>query len=235
MHTELLIVDDDPFMTEILEQGLGDRGYNVTARASAQAAMTAIASDQPDLVLLDVNLPDMSGYQICQNLRRDAATRELAIIMLSACTDNKDIVNGLRAGADDYVTKPFDFTVLREKIEAVLRRRRLGEAARPQSLSYKSLDIDMESRTVFQKSEPVELTYSEFEVLSLFVLHPGRAFRRDEILNTIRGEACTTMPRAVDFQVYSLRKKLPVLRKHLRSVRYVGYMLEPDESKPDAN
>jgi len=200
----ILVVDDDKDIVQTIRGNLELDGFDVLTAFDGRTGLETIKKMRPDLILLDLNLPDMDGIKACQVMRRMC---DLPIIILTAREGVTDRVLGLECGADDYVIKPFNFLELSARIRAVLRRFE-GAAARPQD-SMKGLSIDFKSRKLLVLGSEVQLTKTEFELLELFVSHAGEVLSRDFIMNQIwRDSQLYQNSRAVDVHVQRLRKKI---------------------------
>ncbi|HEX8854799.1 MAG TPA: response regulator transcription factor [Thermoleophilaceae bacterium] len=224
---DILVVDDESPLRETLRQSFTREGHRVMAVADGRAAIDRATTQGFDIVLLDVALgqgPD--GYEVCRTLR--ARRNVVPIIMLTALDSEADAVLGLEAGADDYVTKPFGLAELRSRIRAVLRRaggRGLGD----EILSAGRVTLDRRRREVAADGQPVQLTFSEFELLDTMMGEPGRLFNRQELLRSIWGESAYRDPRAIDVHVRHLREKLeedPQTPRLIVTVRGAGYRLQ---------
>jgi two-component system phosphate regulon response regulator PhoB len=220
--TLILFVEDDASLMASIAFILEREGFAVRCAPTGQAALTEAAAERPDLVLLDVNLPDMDGFQVCQRLRRNAATASVPVIMVTARTSVDDVVLGLEQFADDYVTKPFHPRVLVARINATLRRGAPASTPRPTTLRFASLEVDETARVVSVDGEPIALTKSEFDLLLLLAQNANRVLSREAILDHLHADTEVT-ERTVDFQVFGLRKKLGPAALHLETVRGVGY------------
>jgi DNA-binding response OmpR family regulator len=221
---DILVVDDDAPLRDMLSRSFEREGHRIVAVADGDAALDEAAKNQFDVVLLDVALgPGMTGYDIARTLRE--RRNVTPIIMLTALDSEADVVQGLEAGADDYVTKPFGLAELRSRIRAVLRRtngRLLDDAA----LEVGEVVLDQRLREVTVKEEPVRLTFSEFEVLLCLMSRPGRLYNRQELLRAIWGDSAYRDPRAIDVHIRHLREKLeekPEDPKLILTVRGAGY------------
>jgi DNA-binding response OmpR family regulator len=224
---EILVVDDESELREQLRRMFTREGHRVTAVADGRAAIDRASTDRFDIVLLDVALgPGPDGYDVCRTLRE--RRNVVPIIMLTALDSEADAVLGLEAGADDYVTKPFGPAELRSRIRAVLRRagtRALGDEV----LTVGPLVLDRGTREVKVDGRPVELTFSEFELLQSLMERPGQLFNREELLRSIWGDSAYRDPRGIDVHVRHLREKLerqPERPRLLITVRGVGYRLQ---------
>src|SRR4051812_19637646 len=226
MSLEILVVDDESELREALSRSFKREGHSVTAVADGRSAIDRASTHRFDIVLLDVALgagPD--GYDVCRALRERHDI--VPIIMLTALDSEADAVLGLEAGADDYVTKPFGPAELRSRIRAVLRRagtRALGDDV----IAHGPLVMDRNRHQVTAHGRPVELTFSEFELLQAFMLQPGRLFNRQELLRAIWGDSAYRDPRGIDVHMRHLREKIeeqPADPELLLTVRGLGYRL----------
>jgi len=218
---KLLIVEDESITADYLRQGLSEAGFLVElARTGLDGHHLAMTGDH-DLVVLDVMLPEMDGFALCREIRRGS---DLPILMLTARGDVMDRVIGLELGADDYLPKPFEPRELVARLQTILRRRvaRPMAAEAAQRLTFDGLVIDLERRQVLRQGEAVELTGTEFELLTMLAREPQKVFSRDEILNRLRGHEADLYTRAVDIVVSRLRRKLEPL-DCIKTLRNAGY------------
>lgn len=221
---KILAVDDEDSIRELLELQLKRNGYETLTAADGQAAMEQAA--QADLVLLDVMLPGIDGFEVCRRLKADPSTQAIPIIMLTAKAEEIDKVLGLELGADDYMVKPFSVRELLARIKAVLRRSQVSQPAAEQQLTIGPLVMDFSSYTARIGTERLMLTPKEYELLKLLVTNPGRAFMRDELLERVWGYEYYGDTRTVDVHIRHLRAKLaavPELAEAIETVRGVGY------------
>jgi two-component system phosphate regulon response regulator PhoB len=224
----ILVVDDEEDILELVGYNLRKAGYSVTCVSSGGEALRAARSAMPDLIVLDLMLPGLSGLEICTLLKNDPKTKETAIVMLTACGEEADVVRGLELGADDYVTKPFSPKVLQARIQAVLRRR-AGELPDESAvLRVRDLVIHPGRHEVLVEGRKIELTYTEFRVLHCLARRPGWVFTRSQIVDWVRGEGYAVTDRAVDVQVVGLRKKLGNHGHYIETVRGVGYRFQEE-------
>ncbi|BAM04884.1 response regulator [Phycisphaera mikurensis] len=223
----ILLVEDELDLLELLRFNLEREGYDVVAAQTGAAALAAARAEALDLVLLDRMLPGMEGLEICRTLRKRTETARVPIIMLTAKGEEADVVKGLEAGADDYVTKPFSPRVLLARIRAVLRRGEAGEND-PAKLSAGGVSLDRERHAVTADGEPVDLTATEFKLLALLLSRPGRVFTRQQIIERIHEGFAAVTDRSVDVQVVALRRKLLSRGDRLETVRGVGYRFAED-------
>ena len=225
--TKILIVEDDPDIALPLEDDLMLEGYQVEAVGDGETALRRLAEDRFDLVLLDVMLPGLDGFDVCRRLRH--AGSRLPIVLLTAKAHEAEVVMGLEAGADDYITKPFSPRELRARLKAVLRRR----DDTPSTACFDDLEVDFERVELRRGGAPVELTPIEFKLLSTFVRNPGRVLSRQQLLDRVWGQATYITERVVDTHVGNLRKKIepePKRPRYVVSVLGVGYRFERDSA-----
>jgi DNA-binding response OmpR family regulator len=226
----ILVVDDEAPLREMLSRSFEREGHRVLAVADADSALDRAATEDFDVVLLDVALgPGSDGNAVCRELR--ARRNVVPVIMLTARDSEADAVLGLEAGADDYVTKPFGLAELRSRIRAVLRRAG-SRGFDGEVLVVDAVKLDRASRAVTLDGEPVQLTFSEFELLNRLMGDPGRLFNRQELLRAIWGDSAYRDPRAIDVHVRHLREKLeerPEQPKLILTVRGAGYRLKGPE------
>lgn len=223
----ILVVEDEEDIQQLVSYNLVRGGFDVDCADSGEEALRMVRAKQPDLVLLDLMLPGQDGAEVCRSLRLDELTREIPIIMLTAKGEEEDVMAGLDLGADDYVTKPFSPGVLISRIKAVLRRKVKEQAPpsreRGQILQIHDLSVDPRRHEVKVGSRLVDLTPTEFGILEFLAKRPGWAFSRQQIIDAVRGYEYIITPRAVDVQVFSLRKKLGETGKKIETVRGIGY------------
>ena len=220
----VLIVEDDASLLRGLKDNFEAGGYKVTTATSGDKGLELALHLRPDLMILDLMLPGMNGYEICRSIR--AADMDLPIIMLTAKSQESDIVLGLNLGANDYVTKPFSIKELLARANAFLRTRRREDS---QTICFESFELDLTSRRLFKDGREIDLTPKEFTLLAFLAKHPGRAFTRDQLLNAVWGHGVFVTGRSVDRCVNTLRTKIerhpnaPIL---IRTVREIGYRFE---------
>ena len=220
---KILVVDDEQAILDLLEMILKREQFQVARASDGKSAMALFDTFNPDLVLLDLMLPDKNGHDLCREMTKK---RKVPIIMLTARNDIVDKVLGLELGADDYITKPFDARELVARIKAVLRRLEKNEAADKKVLSHLDLTVNLEDRTVTKGGKPVELTLKEYELLELFIKNPRKVFSREELLRQAWGYDFMGDTRAVDICVTRLRKKIEddsSNPKHILTVFGFGY------------
>ena len=229
MSAHILVVDDEPAVTDLLAYNLRKAGYDVSSAADGREALRLARENRPDLVLLDLMIPELDGLEVCRELRKDNA---LPIIMLTARGEEIDRVVGLELGADDYVTKPFSVRELLARVKAVLRR----ASQAPQTGSSITLDgpgdlqLDLERRVASIAAAPIELTRLEFDLLQLLLSNRGRVLTRERLLEQAWGYDFAGDTRAVDSAVKRLRAKLRAVSSEadaIEAVRGVGYRFNP--------
>lgn len=223
----LLLVEDDERVRRFVVKGLETEGFSVTAAETGVEGLTKALSGQHDVIVLDLMLPGLEGRQLCRKLR--ASNVNTPILMLTAMCATEDKVEGLRVGADDYMTKPFDFDEFLARIEALARRARGGVPAPPPVVSVGGITLDREAMQVFKDGQVVELTSKEYQLLELLVSAPGKVFSRPRILNKIWGYDADPLTNVVDVYIRRLRSKLNWDAEYgcIRTVRNYGYRLDP--------
>jgi DNA-binding response OmpR family regulator len=227
MQARVLVIDDDRKLCGLLAEYLGRVGLEVLTAQSADAGLPLLRTEQPDIVVLDVMIPGMDGFEICRTIRRSSS---VPIIMLTARGEVTDRVVGLELGADDYMPKPFEPRELVARIQAILRRGRVGEEV----WSFGALRVDPQRRAAFLDDQPVPLTTAEFDLLELLIRSRGRVLSRGSILDGVKGESWDAFDRSIDVLVSRLRQKLeddPKQPRYVRTVRGAGYAFVgvPDE------
>ena len=222
-QASILVVEDETDIRELIIYNLRKDGYVVQCAATGEEALRAAEKAAPDLMLLDLMLPGVDGFEVCRQLKRNARTADIPIIMLTAKGEDADIVTGLELGAEDYVTKPFRPQVLLARIRNVLRRKRTAPVPpNAEQIQIHDLRIDMKRIEAFLSGALLVLTHTEFRILELLASNPGRVFTRDQIVDLVHGEDYPVTPRSVDVQIVSLRKKLQP-ENYIETVRSVGY------------
>jgi two-component system phosphate regulon response regulator PhoB len=221
--SKILVVDDEEDILELVRYNLAKEGYDITCVISGEEAITRAKSDPPDLILLDLMLPGVDGFEVCQRLKRDDETARVPIVMLTAKGEDSDIVAGLELGADDYITKPFSPKVLTARIRAILRRRKKSEPDNGDVIKVGDLVVNPMRHEVRIGGESLNLTVTEFGLLHFLIRRPGWVFSRNQIIGAVKGEDYAVTERSVDVQITGLRKKLGEYGKFIETVRGVGY------------
>lgn len=222
--SSVLIIEDDPALLRGLKDNFEAQRYRVQVARDGREGLSAAFENPPDLLVLDIMLPKLNGYEICRALR--AKRLEMPIIMLTAKGQEEDIVRGLELGADDYVTKPFSVRELLARAKAFLRRREPGAST---VFTFGDCTLDFAAHKLFKRGKEVPLTAKEFRLLEFFTKRPGRALTRDQILDGVWGNAIIVNDRSVDRCVTTLRAKIePDPRKpcHIQTIRDIGYRFE---------
>jgi two-component system alkaline phosphatase synthesis response regulator PhoP len=219
----ILVVDDEEDILELVEYNLAKAGYRPSVASTGGDALKAAREQLPDLILLDLMLPGLDGISVCTILKNAPRTRDIPIVMLTAKGEERDVVRGFEAGADDYVTKPFSPRILLARVQAVLRGRGRGAQDDDAPLRAHGLVIHPGRHEVAIDGRPVDLTHTEFRVLHTLARRPGWVFTRSRIVDAVRGEGYPVTDRAVDVQIVGLRKKLGEHGKLIETVRGVGY------------
>lgn len=222
MSERILVVDDEPDLLELVRVNLAQEGYRVETATSGRVALAELRRTRPDLAILDLMLPDVSGTDLCRRIRSDHGLADLPIIMLTAKADEVDRVVGFEVGADDYVTKPFSPRELVLRVRAVLRRR-TRVASEPTTLEHGSLEIDVAAHRCFVEGAEIELTAKEFDLLCTLMKSPGRVLTRAHLLSTVWGSDVVVTTRTIDTHLKRLREKLGPSGQLIETVRGVGY------------
>ena len=222
MKPRILVVDDEPEAVELVEFNLKQAGYTVTTAADGAEALKKARSQPPDLIVLDVMLPEMDGFEICKTLRLETITSKLPIIMLTAKAAEIDRVLGLELGADDYLTKPFSPRELLLRIKKILARGATEEKPKEQ-LRFGDLLIDLPRHLASWKGKTIDLTATEFKLLTVLAQRAGRVQSRDQLLRDVWEYDSLIDTRTVDTHMRRLREKLGAAANHLDTVRGVGY------------
>ena len=224
----VLVVEDEAALATMLRYNLEKSGFRVEEATDGQEALTRIAETTPDLVLLDWMLPAMSGLEVCRQIRRRPATRDLPVIMVTARTEDQDAVRGLNTGADDYITKPFSTEALIARMRALLRR--AGSVPAKSALAFHDITMDLGTHRVTRNGRALHLGPTEFRLLEYFLQHPRRVFAREELLDAVWGKDIHVEPRTVDVHIRRLRKAIngPDELDLVRTVRAAGYAIDTE-------
>lgn len=224
----ILVVEDEAALLALLRYNLERQGFHVEEATDGQEALLRIAEAKPDLVLLDWMLPAMSGIEVCRQIRRRPATRDLPVIMVTARTEDQDAVRALDTGADDYITKPFAVEALLARIRALLRRS--SNVSAKGSIAYLDLVMDQDAHRVTRNSRALHLGPTEYRLLEFFLSHPRRVFTREQLLDAVWGRDIHVELRTVDVHIRRLRKAINTEGELdlIRTVRSAGYALDAD-------
>jgi two-component system phosphate regulon response regulator PhoB len=220
---KILVVDDEEDILELVRFNLDKEGFRVVCSATGEDALAKARREMFDLIILDLMLPGIDGLEVTRKLKDETDTRSVPIVMLTAKGEEPDVVAGLELGADDYITKPFSPRILVARVRAVLRRKTLEPLDNQKAIKIHELDIHPGRRSVTAGGEPIDLTYTEFQVLSLLARRPGWVFTRSQIVDAVRGDDYPVTDRSVDVQIVGLRKKLGAYGQYVETVRGVGY------------
>lgn len=224
---KILVVDDDPAIRNLIHRFLSQQGYQVESGEDGQTGLELFEQLNPDLVVLDVNLPDTTGYKLCQEMQRRTG---VFVLMLTSRTDEADKMKGFAEGADDYITKPFSLVEIGARVAAILKRKRIVTPAEQQSLNFGHLLIDPVRREVILSNHIVALTALEFDLLYCLASKPGRVWRRSELLHEVWDYEYVGADRVVDVHIGQIRRKIEPDANQIsmiQTVRGVGYKFEP--------
>jgi two-component system, OmpR family, alkaline phosphatase synthesis response regulator PhoP len=222
---KILIVEDEKEILDLVKLYLEKEGYRTRTAVTGLEGLKQVKSEQPDLVILDLMLPEMDGLEVCKRLRADAHTAMIPIIMLTAKAGETDTIIGLELGADDYVTKPFSPKALLARVKALFRRLE-RQHDEPSRYAYGPLAMDLSRHEVTVNGRDVALTVKEFGLLQHLLQHPGRVLTRDVLLNSVWGYDYYGTTRTVDVHVRRLKQKLPLLNDAIISIKSLGYKLK---------
>ena len=220
---KILVVEDEQDIRELIHFNLFKEKYEVAIAADGEEALKVAEEFKPNLILLDLMLPLKDGISVCKEVREKSELTDTSIIMLTAKGEEEDVVKGLEAGADDYITKPFSPKILLARIKAALRKSKGSDHNSGSVREIFNLKIDVEKRKVLKDGAELVLTYSEFQILTLLSDSPGKVFTRSQIVDLIRGTNHAITDRSVDVQIVGLRKKLQESGELIETVRGVGY------------
>lgn len=228
VNPRVLVVEDEAPLVTLLRYNLEKQGFHVEEAGDGGEALVQISEAPPDLVLLDWMLPGLSGLELCRQIRRRPATRNLPVIMLTARAEDQDAVRGLETGADDYITKPFSTEALIARIRALLRR--AGAVPMKTPLSFQDIALDPATHRVTRNNKVLHLGPTEFRLLEFFLRHPRRVFSREDVLNAVWGRDIHVEQRTVDVHIRRLRKAIngPGEADLVRTVRAAGYALDAE-------
>ena len=221
---DILVVDDEEDLLELVRYTLSKDGHVITCAGTGEDALKAARKQPPDLIVLDLMLPGIDGMEVCRRLKGDSKTRDIPIIMLTAKTEESDVISGLDRGADDYITKPFSPRVLAARVKSLLRRKDAEIRSQLETtIEVREMVINPGRHEEKIDGTQVELTYTEFALLQFLAKRPGWAYTRSQIVDAVKGEDYPVTERSVDVQVAGLRKKLGAFGSNIETVRGVGY------------
>jgi two-component system, OmpR family, alkaline phosphatase synthesis response regulator PhoP len=219
----IYVVEDEQDIAELVRFNLALSGHEIDIYLSGEEGLSAIQKSKPDLLILDIMLPGLSGLEVCEKLKAQSDFKELSIIMMSAKGEEHDIVRGLELGADDYITKPFSMAVLKARVEVVLRRSRSAPVIDQEILKLDGLEIHQGQRQALVEGKNIDLTQSEFDILYFLAMRPGWVYTRAQIVEAVHGANYVVTDRTIDFQMVGLRKKIGNKGELIETVRGVGY------------
>ena len=224
MDAKILIVEDERDIVDLLRYNLQESGFETDYVRNGADALHRAVENPPDLILLDLMLPEVDGLIVCRLLKNDPRTKNIPVVMVTAKTEERDRVAGLELGADDYITKPFSPREVVLRVSAVLRRIQAGKQTEStKQIETHGLTIDLDKHQVLTEGGSIDLTATEFKLITLFARSPGRVFTRDILMDVIWGQEYYGIDRTVDTHVSRLRRKLGEFGKHIETVHGVGY------------
>ena len=224
MNTKILIVEDERDIVDLLRYNLEEAGFETDYVRNGADALHRAVEKSPDLILLDLMLPEVDGLIVCRLLKNDPRTKNIPVVMVTAKAEERDRIAGLELGVDDYITKPFSPKEVVLRVSAVLRRIQVGKQSEDtQQIQRHGLTIDLDKHQVLTESGPIDLTATEFKLITLFARQPGRVFTRDILMDVIWGQEYYGIDRTVDTHVSRLRRKLGEFGEHIETVHGVGY------------
>jgi len=223
MTNKILVVDDEEDLLELVKYNLLKDGYEVECVTSGEEAIRVSRNIFPDLILLDLMLSGTDGFTVTRILKSDPKMSQIPIAILSAKGEENDIVTGLELGAEDYITKPFSPKILSARVKAILRRNENKLQNNNDLIEVHEISIDPNRFEAKVNKTPIDLSLTEFKLLSFLAHRPGWVFTRNQIISAVRGDDCAVTDRSVDVHIVSLRKKLGSSGKHIESIRGVGY------------
>ena len=225
MNGKIFIIEDEPSIIQLVQHNLEKNGFLVSSSLNGNDGLKELKKFQPDLLLLDWMLPDLSGIEICKNIRKDNSFKNLPVIMLTAKGEEEDKIKGLDSGVDDYLTKPFSFNELMARIKAVLRRSNPNTVS--DNLKFDDLMLDRIEKRVFRDGHEIKLGPTEFRLLDFFLTNPKRVYSRDQILESVWPNNVNVESRTIDVHIRRLRQSVNLKNKKelIRTVRSSGYSL----------
>ena len=225
MNGRIFIIEDEPSIIQLIQHNLEKNGFIVSSSINGNDGLKELKKFQPDLLLLDWMLPDLSGIEICKSIRKDNSFKNLPIIMLTAKGEEEDKIKGLDSGVDDYLTKPFSFNELKSRIKAVLRRSNPNTVSN--NLTFDDLNLDRIEKRVYRDDQEIQLGPTEFRLLEFFLVNPKRVYSRDQILENVWPYNVNVESRTIDVHIRRLRKSINIKNKKelIRTVRSSGYSL----------
>jgi len=223
---QILVVEDEEDILELVSFNLKKEGYKVKGVTSGEEALQEVRREVPNLIILDLMLPGVNGFDVCKSLRNDYRTKTIPVIMLTAKSEEADIVIGLELGADDYLTKPFSPRELIARVRAILRRSEARVSEHEALLKVHDIEINVKRHEVLISGNSINLTSTEFRILILLADRPGWVFTRDQIVGAVHEQEYAVTDRSVDVMIVGLRRKLGTSGQFIETVRGVGYRLK---------
>tara|TARA_B100001146_G_scaffold165378_1_gene146231 strand:- start:1480 stop:2163 length:684 start_codon:yes stop_codon:yes gene_type:complete len=227
MLNKIAVVEDNKTNIKLIRYQLEMEGFEVHIEETGNAGLKMIKNQKPDMIILDIGLPDIDGFDLCKKLRKEKSTKDCPIIMLTAKSEDRDKIEGLKLGADDYITKPYNADELTLRIKNLLTRSRKYKA-KSGLTKIKGLEVDYSKREVKVKGRLVKLTFSEYQILSLFIENPGKAYTKKELNKIIFNINEEVESRTIDTHVHNLRKKLKSSGSLINTIRSVGFIFKTD-------
>ncbi len=226
----ILVVDDEADILQLIQYNLEKEGYKTLTTASGEEALREAHRHLPNLIILDLMLPGLDGIEVCKQLRSTEDTKYIPILMVTAKSEESDIITGLEVGADDYITKPFSPKVLIARVRAILRRSRRNpiDEGREPYIKIHDIQIDTSKHEVVVAGQPMSLSVTEFAILEFLARNPGWVFSRNQIIGAVKGEDYPVTERSVDVQILGLRKKLGEQGRKIETVRGIGYRMKEE-------
>lgn len=227
----ILVVEDEADILQLIEYNLVKTGYQVLKAETGEKGLDLASNNKIDLIVLDLMLPGLDGMEVCRRIKAQDSTKSIPVLMLTAKSEDSDIILGLEVGADDYVTKPFSPKVLLARIKSLLRRKSFTLTQTPgtESFEIQGLKIDISRHEVYYQGTLIPLSATEFSILEFLARNPGWVFSRNKIIDGVKGKDYPVTERSVDVQVLGLRKKLGEAGDLIETVRGVGYRFKPEE------
>jgi len=222
---KVIVIEDEPDISDIIIYNLKREGYEVSSANTGELGLQTVATEKPDLVLLDLMLPGIDGLEVCRKIKEDKALESTAVILVTAKGEESDIVLGLGIGADDYITKPFSPREMIARVKAVLRRceKVSTQEETDDVIIYDELTIDSVKHKLKLKGEEVFLTATEFKILYFLAARPGRVFTREQLINNVLGDNVVIVDRNMDVHIRAIRKKLGDYKDCIETIRGIGY------------
>ena len=226
----ILVVDDEADILQLIQYNLEKEGYKTLTTASGEEALREAHRHLPNLIILDLMLPGLDGIEVCKQLRSTEDTKYIPILMVTAKSEESDIITGLEVGADDYITKPFSPKVLIARVRAILRRSRRNpiDEGREPYIKIHEIQIDTSKHEIVVADQPMSLSVTEFAILEFLARNPGWVFSRNQIIGAVKGEDYPVTERSVDVQILGLRKKLGEQGRMIETVRGIGYRMKEE-------